>query len=146
MQSRLFRNEVVLAALAPARGAAHTPVQVQKLMFLLDQKLPIDLGGPHFQFQPYHYGPFDKEVYNTLDTLAQSGLVEIVFGTGNWREYRLTAEGQAQGETTLEGMEPRAKDYIWRLSDFVRKLSFSELVSAIYKAYPQMRTRSVFQD
>jgi hypothetical protein len=146
MHSRLVRDDVILAALAPARGAAHTPVQVQKLMFLLDEKLPGDLGGPHFHFQPYHYGPFDKAVYGTLDALAQNGLVEIVLGSGNWREYRLTAQGQARGETVLEGMEPRARDYMQRLSNFVRKLSFSELVSAIYKAYPQMRTRSVFQD
>jgi hypothetical protein len=31
------------------------------------------------------------------------------------------------------------------LSEFVRKLSFSELVSAIYKEYPEMKKYSIFR-
>jgi len=38
-----------------------------------------------------------------------------------------------------------AKDYIGRVSQFVRSLPFAELVSAIYTAYPEMRQNSVFQ-
>jgi len=140
------REDVALAALAPAGGRAHTPVQVQKLMFLLDENIPDVLGGPLYHFTPYHYGPFDKEVYQTLDALSRKGLVEVVIGSGNWREYRLTPEGQAQGLFCLERLGPRAADYVRRVSEFVRSLSFSELVSAVYKAYPEMRARSVFQD
>jgi hypothetical protein len=144
--THLSREDVALAALAPAGGRAHTPVQVQKLLFLLEENIPEDLGGPHYRFEPYHYGPFDKGVYQALDSLARKGLVEIVTGSGNWRDYRLTPEGQARGQMILERLEPRASDYIRRVSEFVRKLSFSELVSAVYKAYPKMRARSVFQD
>lgn len=140
--SNLTRDQVVLAALTPAGGAAHTPVQVQKLMFLLDRRLP-EMSG-HFHFTPYHYGPFDQNVYHALDALANQGLVEIV-STGKWRNYRLTAEGQALGQAVVDGLSQRAASYLSELSRFVRHLSFSQLVSAIYKAYPEMRANSVFQ-
>jgi uncharacterized protein YwgA len=140
------REEILLAALSPAGGVPHTPVQVQKLLFLIDRNLAALIGGPKFNFEPYHYGPFDLEVYSTLQELAKQGLVEITrSGEGNWREYRLTPEGQSHGEGALAALDERARHYIQRVSDFVRRLSFTELVSAIYKAYPEMRERSVFQ-
>lgn len=141
----ISREEVVLAALAPAGGAPHTPVQVQKLLFLLDRNAASSFGGPKFNFQPYHYGPFDRAVYLTLEGLAQKGLVEITQNAGNWRDYRLTSEGQARAGQVLTGLDERTRSYIERISSFVRSLSFTDLVSAIYKAYPEMRERSVFQ-
>lgn len=141
------REEIILAALSPAGGVPHTPVQVQKLLFLVDRNLAPLIGGPKFNFEPYHYGPFDQEVYSTLGELARRGLVEITrSGNGNWREYRLTPEGQFRGVDLLAALDERVRDYIERASDFVRRLSFTELVSAIYKAYPEMRERSVFQE
>jgi uncharacterized phage-associated protein len=142
----LTREDIVLAALAPAGGATFTPVQVQKLLFLIDRNVAGLLGGPFFDFEPYHYGPFDKQVYSTLDQLATSGLVEIVAGSGNWREYRLTQTGLSKGDNLLSQLDSRSADYIRKASEFVRRLSFSRLVSAIYKAYPEMRANSVFQD
>lgn len=142
----LTREDKILAALAPAGTGLHTPVQVQKLLFLLEDNIPESMGGRHFHFEPYHYGPFDKTVYSALEVLSRMGLVDIEYGSGNWRNYRLTPEGQARGQEILQRLEPSAVEYIKKISDFVRKLSFSQLVSAVYKAYPEMRARSVFQD
>ena len=64
------RRRVVLAALACKDRAAFAPVQVQKLFFLLDENVADELGGRQFDFQPYYYGPFDREVYAELQTLA----------------------------------------------------------------------------
>jgi uncharacterized protein YwgA len=137
---------MALAALAPAGGSPHSPVQVQKLLFLIDRNLSSLLGGPSFDFQPYHYGPFDRSVYTTLEDLAKQGLVEITQGDGNWRDYRLTTAGQSRAARVVDGLEERAQRYVQRASVFVRSLSFPELVSAIYKAYPEMRVHSVFQE
>jgi len=59
--------------------------------------------------------------------------------------YRLTVNGQIEGERLLKTLPQKAQDYIKEVSDFVRRLSFSQLVGAIYKAYPEMRANSVFQ-
>ena len=111
----------------------------------MDRNAAPSFGGPKFNFEPYHYGPFDRAVYLTLEDLAQKGMVEITQNPGNWRDFRLTPEGQARAVQVLAGLDDRTRSYIERLSAFVRSLSFTELVSAIYKAYPEMRERSVFQ-
>ena len=140
----MTRQELVLAALSPAQGALHTPVQVQKLLFLIETNL-VNLvdDGPHFHFEPYHYGPFDRAVYDELLRLSWQGYVDIM--QDRWNSYRLTVEGQRQGERLLSTLDEQARDYITTISSFVRSLTFTQLVAAIYRAYPAMRERSVFQ-
>jgi len=139
------RRAIVLAALSPARGGAHTPVQVQKLLFLVDKKVAHLVGGPFFDFQPYHYGPFDRRVYDEIEALATVGQADIRRGSP-WKEYLLTPEGQQRGEEIFSGLHPEAQTFIDSASRFVRSLSFQDLVQAIYKAFPDMRECSVFQD
>ena len=140
------RKSVVLAALAPAVGGAHSPVQVQKLLFLIDREIPKFVGGPLFDFQPYDYGPFDREVYAVLEELTRSGMVEVQAAPGlRWRRYRLTDAGQQEGDKALASLDRRASDYVKKLSKVVRSLSFEDLVSAVYKAYPDMKVNSVFK-
>lgn len=138
------RRNFVLAALSVANGAIYTPVQVQKLFFLIDREIPKLVSGPHFAFEPYNYGPFDQEVYRELEALETDGYVELV-PQSTWSSYRLTDKGQARGEKYLAKLDKKASSYICQASEFVRSLSFTQLVSAIYKAYPKMRENSVFQ-
>jgi uncharacterized protein len=139
------RKEVVLAALASSAEADYSPVQVQKLFFLIDRNVAHLLGGPLFEFTPHNYGPFDPAVYKELEALATGGAIELI-PERTWTNYRLTPVGRERGEAILLSLPEKAKDYFSRASAFVRKLSFTQLVSAIYKAYPEMRANSVFQD
>ena len=133
----------VLAALAPAKGGEHSPVQVQKLIFILNEEIPGQFEGPHFNFEPYDYGPFDKGVYERLEALEKEGLVEIIHN--RWNSFKLTPDGQVKGDELLDSLNGATKQYLIDLSTFVRSLSFSGLVSAVYKAYPIMKVNSVFQ-
>ena len=139
------RSDFVLAAMAPAGTDAYTPVQIQKLLFLLDTNVAEATGGPHFNFAPYDYGPFDKEVYATLDELRASGLVEIVPGQDlKPRSYRLTSQGVTCGKSRLTSLSVKVQKYMEDLAATVRAMSFAELVSAIYRLYPEMKENSVF--
>ena len=138
------RQDVVLAAMAPSEGKPYSPVQIQKLLFLVDREAELD-GGPHFNFEPYSYGPFDKAVYVELENLDAKALVTVSHGGWN-RTFALTPKGQARGKKVLKSLSPEISDYIRRASDFVLKLSFAKLVSAIYKAYPEMKENSVFRE
>ena len=145
-EGTMTQDEIILAAMAASEGEVHTPVQIQKLLFLLDRKIPDRIGGPLFNFVAYDYGPFDKEIYTLLDRLSRSGLVDVISERGiPWRKYRLTPAGQRQGECTLKGLEEEIAAYIRRLSEFVRSLSFTDLLSTIYKAFPDMSINSVFK-
>jgi uncharacterized protein YwgA len=140
------KKDLVLAGLAASNDIdSYSPVQVQKLIFLIDKNAAQYIEGPHFNFQPYNYGPFDKGVYEVLEELERENLVEI-FRDGNWREYKLTQSGKEIGRKVLEQMDSKVNKYFFGVSEFVRKHSFSEIVSAIYKAYPEMKENSVFQE
>ncbi len=138
------KEELVLVAMAPVKGGSHGPVQIQKLLFLIDKNIAEDVQGPHFDFQPYSYGPFDKEVYHTLRTLADDGQV-FLDTNGRYKNYRLTVEGQRDAERIFAGLPSNIQSYLKKLSDFVLSLTFTQLVTAIHKAYPEMRENSVFQ-
>lgn len=141
----MTQKEIILASMAASDGATHTPVQIQKLLFLIDRKLSEELGGTFFNFIAYDYGPFDKEIYRLLEELANDDLVEILEEQYiRWKRYRLTFEGQRQGEKILTGLDKDVTSYIKKLSKFVRELSFPQLVSSIYNEYPEMRENSVF--
>lgn len=141
------RRDLILAALAPSNRHSYTPVQVQKLFFLIDRNIPQAVGGPHFQFEPYDYGPFDQAVYQELETLTGAGLVETEPVDGrSWCQYRLTEAGQALGEKALDTLNPKIRNYVVEVNSFVRRLSFSQLVRAIYNAYPEMKEKSVFRE
>ena len=138
------KDEVVLAAMAPAKGKPHSPVQVQKLLFLLDREAKNLVGGPHFNFVPYNYGPFDKEVYQILRKLDEQGMITIR-SEGSLRTYALTPAGQEDGDRILKKLSNQARDYINSVSAFVQKLTFMQLVSSIYQQYPDMRENSVLR-
>lgn len=140
------RSDVVLMTLAlQDKGAALSPVQVQKLFFILDREIPEEIGGPHFDFEPYDYGPFDSSVYSEIENLEMAGLAEIK-KVAPYRLYGLTDAGVQKGLAIADEIPQKARRYIKEAGSFVRRLSFQQLVSAVYKQYPEMRAKSVFRE
>jgi uncharacterized protein len=143
----MTRKELILASMVTCSGHTYTPVQLQKMLFLLDRRAAVELGGPHFNFTPYHYGPFDKSVYDELDSLEHDGMVEVIREPHlKVRRYRLLPAGDLAGIGLLDTLDDKMKDFLHRVSSFVRNSTFAQLVSSIYQAYPEMRVNSVFDD
>jgi uncharacterized protein len=138
------RDKYILAVMSVSNGAEYTPVQIQKLFFLLDKNLSKHIDGPYFHFEPYNYGPFDKDVYRELDTLRIQNFVDLNFGFNNLKKYRLTVQGQKEGENIFNSLTDVSKDYIKRVDEFVRNLSFDQLIRAVYAEYPEMKAKSIF--
>jgi len=138
------RQEILMAALASGAREEFSPVQIQKLMFLIDENIGRALGGPFFAFEPYHYGPFDVGVYNEFSLLEAQQLAHAE-GNGRDRRYRLNDEGRARAAEVLNRLPEPISRYITELANFVQSLSFSSLVSSVYKAYPNMKANSVFR-
>ena len=142
----MTRDNFILAVLATSTDSQYTPVQLQKIFFLLDRNLDAQVSySPKFNFIPYHYGPFDKAVYEELDKLEFRNLVEIDYDRFNkLKHYQLTTEGQTLGEKQLQRIDIKSAEYIKKVTDFVRSLSFEQLIQAIYKEYPDMKVNSIF--
>lgn len=141
----MTRSEMLLAGLAAGgENVTYTPVQVQKLFFLLDKEAAPALGGPFFSFVPYDYGPFDQSVYAGIDDLARRNLASVQ-STGRYRVYGLSQSGQAEGRRILEGLQPATREYVGNVARWVRQLTFQQLVASIYNKYPEMKANSVFR-
>jgi hypothetical protein len=139
------RSEILLAGLAAGgENVTYTPVQVQKLFFLLDREASTALGGPFFHFVPYDYGPFDQAVYAGLDDLARREFASIQ-NTGRYRVYGLSQAGQNEGLRLLSTLQPATREYVANVAKWVRQLSFQQLVASIYNKYPEMKANSVFR-
>lgn len=137
-------QEHILAVLSSSKGASYSPVQLQKLFFLIDKTVGNIIGGPYFNFEPYHYGPFDKEVYSNIELLSRIDLVDSNKSSSNHRSYRLTVSGQEYGERILSSYPLEYQTYFSKIDEFVRSLSFQELIETIYKHYPETRVNSIF--
>src|SRR3990170_341850 len=97
----MTRREVVLAALAAGDGASYSPVQIQKMLFLLDKNVAKALRSPHFHFKPYNYGPFDSAVYGEIEVLARENLA-VIQPHLTWCLYVPTESGLKQGKKLLK--------------------------------------------
>jgi len=145
VNKKLSQEEITLAVMAAGEIGAHfSPVQIQKILFLVDEEIPGLVGGPLFDFQPYNYGPFDSKVYQVLDDLDEKGNVQVV-PKRRYQSYVLALQGKEIGQEILSSLDVDAREFIRDAVKWALDLRFDELVSSIYKRYPKMKKRSVFQ-
>jgi hypothetical protein len=124
------------------------PVHLQKALFLLDRKLNATQKGAEniYSFKPYDYGPFDAAVYIDAENLEREGLIQIQRQPGQtYRRYAITPEGQLAGNRLGAQLPSGVLDYTRALVEWVQRLPFNDLVSAVYKEYPEMKANSVFR-
>ncbi len=137
------KKDILLACLSVAGKESYQPVQIQKIVFLLQDR---GLKERVFNFTPFDYGPFDPQIYKSLEELSDEGLVEIIGEPfAKYRRYRLKPEGAEKAKTALNKLSPQNQEYVGRLYNWVKGLSFAQLVGAIYADYPDMRINSVFR-
>jgi hypothetical protein len=139
------RKDWTLLVINAADGKGLSPVQLQKCLFLLGQKLPTQVDDSFYHFIAHNYGPFDSSIYLDAKLLADEGLVNISQTTGTrFPIYTITSEG-SEVARELEGrMPPHVTEYIKRLVIWSQSLSFEQLIRAIYKNYPEFSVNSVF--
>ena len=141
------RRELLLAVLAAGKGRPFHPVQIQKAVFLIDRNLPhLVQNGPRYEFVPYNYGPFDRNVYTDAERLQAHGVVIVAPSpNGRWSTYAASQAGIQQGEIILDHVKQESRRYIESVAQWVLNQSFGSLVKSIYDAYPEMRANSIFE-
>lgn len=142
------REDWTLLVIAAAKKRGLSPVQLQKSLFLLGQRLDNSiLGNDFYTFEPYNYGPFDVTVYQDAERLATDGLVVISrTPERRWALYQSTEDGSEAAERLRRNVPDFWLRYADRLVAWVQHLSFRDLVRAIYAEYPEYRANSVFRD
>lgn len=141
-------SDWLLLAVDTARPRALKPVQLQKTLFLLDRRLqPEQKGMPAiYAFAPYDYGPFDAAIYGDAEQLAASGLVTISRPEGSsYKSYGITDDGHDRAKAIAQTLPPNVLEFARQVVQWTMNLSFNQLVSAVYKEYPDMKVNSVFK-
>jgi uncharacterized phage-associated protein len=138
-----------LLVVAAGKGQALTPVQLQKALFLLGKNLSSKQlrVADFYPFRAYDYGPFNAQVYSDAKHLRDEGLIIIdPMDAVRYRYYSATVAGSERSEQLRAELRADVRDYLDRVVAWVRSLSFTALVQAIYRDYPEMKANSVFRE
>jgi uncharacterized protein YwgA len=143
------KKDWTLIVVAAAGDRPLQPAHLQKALFLLDRNLTTtDLTVDTFyDFQAYDYGPFCSEIYWDAEGLEREGMLHIdVPHNLSYRLYSATESGKERARVLRENLRTEAQNYLDALVKWVQSQSFRNLVSTIYRNYPDMRVNSVFQE
>jgi uncharacterized protein len=147
-----LRRQYLLAFIAEG-GANRSnydldPIRIMKGTFIFNQEAP---GAwlsreERYRFEPYDYGPYSPEVYSDLSALVGLGLVRTRDVLGQtWKFYSATEEGERYARSLVGVLDPAALGFLRRVREFVTKLSFTDLLKAVYQKYPSFAVNSVFR-
>ena len=143
----MTQRDWTLLVIAAGNGTL-APVQLQKSLFLLSRNLTcaqLEVSRL-YNFEPYDYGPFCSAVYRDAETLEAEGLVHIDGPPmTRFKLYHATDDGQLRAAELRSIASSEAVEYAESVVSTVQRLSFNDLVGAIYEAYPEMKVNSVFQ-
>jgi uncharacterized protein len=140
VRAPLTREDVLLLLVEGGTGRhPMDPIRLMKGAFLVVRR-----GRPDwnqlFNFQAYDYGPFDRQVYDSRDTLIRRGLIEV--RPGRYEQYELTQSGE-DATAELEARFGGAAEWIEKIGTYVTSRSFNQLLEDIYTEYPEYRERSI---
>ena len=146
MSTPLNKKNLTLFVLGLAEGQSLTPVQLQKAVFLLQQRMPEGvIARDRYEFVPYNYGPFCSQVYKDAKDLAEQGLASVTKPDDGVQSYAANSHGVKRTQDMLNKMDPSVADRAKSLVSWVRSLSFASLVNAIYEEYPEYKVNSIFK-
>lgn len=144
-KARLSKKDWTLLVIDAAKPSSLTPIQLQKSLFLIGQKMPNVVSRGFYKFIPYNFGPFCREIYSDAVSLRDAGLVEQISRPGqDWPEYVISPTGTKAAEDLRQRIPQEARDYLETLVKWVEKQSFPDLLHAVYRAYPDYAKNSVF--
>lgn len=93
-----------------------------------------------YQFVPYHYGPFAKELYEDLERLREQGLISV--DNGDEDKTRITLVDPARAEEALNDLPEDLRDDAVAILDAYGDLDHNSLLDAVYEKYPAYAKKS----
>ena len=136
------RERVLIAIVASAGDTGLDRAQLQKAAFLVSEEFDEHLPSDFYKFQPYMYGPFTDEVYRDVERLCDGRVLETITGERGRLSYRLVRDNG----TAVCSLPDYLQSGINKIVDWVKSMSFDELVRAIYYLYPEQQRNSIFDD
>lgn len=127
--------------------------RLQKMVFLVQQRMYSEedeyLESEDYEFIPYDYGPFSKELYDDLDTLIEKRMAasqEEELDSGKVKyDYEIESAGKEFVETQLSTEEAQkilqiARDVKIEYNDML----LSDLIDDVYSQFPEYAEESIW--
>ena len=138
------RQAVLLATIYYHQNIVEKPAMVtvaMKSAFLLQQEAGLNLG---YDFIPYKYGPFSKEVYEDIEELEKNLLVERVKPKKDieMTEIRLIEEFKDWTEKIIDSLPEDIKEIVKAYIEKYGKMELNELLDYVYAKYPEYAVKS----
>ena len=138
------RQAILLASLYYHQNIMQKPALItlaMKSAFLLQQEAGLDL---EYEFIPYKYGPFSKEVYEDIEELERNMLVERIKPKKDveMTEIKLVDEFSDWAERIIETLPKKIKDTMKTYAEKYGKMELNELLDYVYAKYPDYAVNS----
>lgn len=160
---------LILLLYAPGRRRMAEGIRgitrIMKYLFLLAKEKEVGrYVEDYYSFAPRNLGPFDKRLYDDLESLRGYGLIEKVpvlraraspeerdiadfFERGDWNtEYRLTEKGVKFAKALVRGANEKDKNIMKAIEEIKAKYSrypLLKLLEYIYEKYPEYQENSI---
>ena len=134
-------NDIINTFIILLVNANNEPIEgrlkFQKMMFVLSDIFQ-DVNKAS-NFYPYKYWPFSQVVDNKLGDLIENNVLTNIID-----DIGITEEGKKTAEKITKDMDKSIIKSINECKDFFNNLTFDEVLSYIYSAYPNMVKESVY--
>jgi uncharacterized protein YwgA len=111
---------------------------MMKLMFLIQMKGTAKRR--FYEFVPYHYGPFAKELYADLEKLQEDGLITI--DNGDEDKTKITLADPAKAKELTDQLPEELREDVQAIIDEYGGLKHNELLDRVYEEFPAYAKRS----
>ena len=127
--------------------------RLQKMVFLMQQKLEErdqdPLESDDYEFIPYDYGPFAKELYSDLESLSHHEMIrssESSLGSGKTKyDYEIKNAGE---DFVSDQIPQEDAQIILDLAEEIKseynKMILSDLIDDVYSQYPEYAENSIY--
>ena len=114
---------------------------IQKLFYIIKRQIK---GLDIFEYYPYNYGPFSKELNQAINDLIEEGYIQEK-RKGKYFLYQITDDGMkaAKKQKTIRSVE---KNNVLKICQHVKKFTPREILEYVYKKYPQTTIRSLLKN
>lgn len=133
-------SQFILATLLNCGGVFESATKLQKIAFLSIHENNLEAFT---DFTWYHYGPFSRELQNTVEELSENGLVieeELNRTSYSGHEYTLkrlslTPKGKQIANTIVAEMNMNNKSSLLETIDKYGDKSLGKILQYVYRAY-----------
>lgn len=127
--------------------------RLQKLVFLMQKRLEEAGEDPlqtdDYEFIPYDYGPFSKELYDDIDKTIARGMVEGREEDLGEDKVKYDYEIQEDGEQWVrDQLAKEEAQRVLRLAEEIKDeygdVYLSDLIDEVYSRYPKYAENSIY--